>query len=79
MSDRIHALTVVLDRPIRADDAEAIINAIKMVRHVADVQTHVTNPDVHFAVEKARNEIKRKLFEVLEPELHEQLKPLLEP
>jgi hypothetical protein len=37
MTDRYHALTVVLDREIRTDDAEDIINAIKQLRHVVDV------------------------------------------
>ncbi len=49
-------------------DRIKIINAIKMVKHVADVQTHVADPDTYFAVEKARRELGDKLLAVLYPE-----------
>ena len=37
MTDRLKGVYVVFDHDIREDDAEAIINAIKMIKHVADV------------------------------------------
>ena len=37
MTDRLNALTVSLDRDIRDDDAEVIINAIKAIRGVNGV------------------------------------------
>ena len=37
MTDRLNALTVSLDRDIREDDAEVIINAIKAIRGVNGV------------------------------------------
>ena len=47
MTDRIHALTVVLDEDMRIDDAEPLVQAIRMMRHVADVQPiSVTESDL---------------------------------
>jgi hypothetical protein len=43
MTDRLKGLVVVLDKDIRVDDAEEIINAIRMIKGVADVQGSVAN------------------------------------
>ena len=39
MTNRVQFLTVVLDDEIRDEDAEAVMAAIRMVKHVADVGT----------------------------------------
>jgi hypothetical protein len=36
MTDRYNSLTVVLDRDIREDDAEHILNAIRMIKGVGN-------------------------------------------
>lgn len=38
MTDRINTLTVVLESPIRTDDAQGIVEAIAMVRGVQSVE-----------------------------------------
>ena len=38
MTDRIAAFTVVLDEPIREDDVETIMNALKQIRCVLTVK-----------------------------------------
>jgi cell division protein FtsX len=65
MTDRIHALTVFLNRPIRDDDAEAIIAAIRMIKGVADVRPHVHNVDTLYAEQHARQDLEKKLWAVL--------------
>lgn len=65
MTDRYNYLTVVLEQDIRSDDAEPIINAIKMLRHVVDVRPNVTNSGDWAAQEKAKWELRTKLWEVL--------------
>ena len=65
MTDRYHALTVVLDDDIRDDDAEAIINAIRMIRGVADVTPHVVDPETHSARIRARSDVRDKLIELV--------------
>ena len=49
MTDRIHALTVVLDRDMRDDDVECVVDAIRMIRFVASIDTHVTDLRDHQA------------------------------
>ncbi len=41
MTDRISALTIVLEKDIRDDDAKPLIEAIKMMRGVLSVEPHV--------------------------------------
>lgn len=65
MTDRYHALTVVLEEDIRSDDAEDLINAIKMLRGVLSVTPHVTDIESHFSQERARRELIQKLWDVL--------------
>lgn len=71
MTDRIFAYTVVLEKEIRDDDAEAIKNAILMIRGVADVTEHVSNPEIHYAEERIRQEWGKKLWDILYPRSEE--------
>lgn len=65
MTDRYFCLTVALERDIRDDDAECIINAIKMIRGVLNVKGEVSNPDVWMAEERARRELAEKILDVV--------------
>ncbi len=65
MTDRINSLLVVLDKDIRDDDAEEIINAIQMIRHVLKVTPRVSDFDLHIAETRAKNELREKLWELL--------------
>jgi len=64
MTDRIHALTVVLDKDIRDDDVETIIQAIQMIRHVADVRTHVADLKTHAARARVREDLRDRIFQL---------------
>ena len=68
MTDRLNALTVVLDRDIRADDAEALIAAIRQLRRVLDVVPQVADPAAFVAEQRVRHELGQKLLDVLYPE-----------
>lgn len=69
MTDRIHALTVLLDEPIRIDDLEAgLIVAISMLKGVAKVTPHVTNVDVYWAQETARLQLHNVIYKLLSGE-----------
>lgn len=65
MTDRIKGLTVLLEPDKRDDDAEYIINAIRMIKGVVSVKSHIADMDHHFAVETARRELTTKLWDVL--------------
>ncbi len=70
MTDRVAALTVVLDEDIRIDDVEFIVNAIKAIRHVQSVKPIVSNWEVHVAEERVRREIYAKIFDIVYPDRH---------
>lgn len=58
MSDHTRCLVVVLDEDYRTDDAQSIVDAIKMVRGVRDVSAHVSDITQHVAIETARAEVR---------------------
>lgn len=65
MTNRFHSLTVVLEKDIREDDAEALMAAISQLRGVLNVTGEVSTPETYMAVERARHEIKLKLYSAL--------------
>lgn len=65
MTDRYYALTVTLDRDIRDDDALPIIEAIKMIKCVRDVKPLISEPTIYIAQERAKIEIKEKIWGLL--------------
>lgn len=64
MTDRVFAYTVILEKETREDDAEAITQAIRMIKGVADVSPMVANAELYFATETARRELTDKLWKV---------------
>lgn len=68
MSDRFNALTVVLDRDIRDDDAEPLINAIRMLKGVQSVEPRVADVSDHIAYGRVRREIEDRLWKALRDE-----------
>ena len=69
MTDRLNALIVVLDKPIRTDDAEGIIGAISHIKGVASVDTHVADLDSYIAETNAYLDLRKKIGEILWPAL----------
>lgn len=66
MTDRVHALTVVLDRDIRIDDLEPLVTAISLLRGVASVTSTVTTSSDFIARERVRIEMRTRMFDALE-------------
>jgi hypothetical protein len=69
MSDRIHSLLVVLDKDYRDDDVECIVDAIKMIKGVADVHMNVSDAMMTTAITRVRQELGQKLLKVIYPNL----------
>lgn len=66
MTDRVNALTVVLDADYRTDDVEQIVKAISMVRGVVKVDMHVARSmSDHVARTRVRFELQEALLQVL--------------
>jgi len=67
MTDRVHSLTVVLEKDVRTDDVEALISAIRQLRGVISVKQHIADPESHMAMERARNDLRDQIAKILWP------------
>ena len=67
MTDRIHSLTVTLERDIREDDLDQITNAIKMIKGVLSVAEHVADSASYMAEMRARAELGKKVMDIIYP------------
>jgi len=72
MTDRLKGVIVTFKEDIREDDAEAILNAIQMVKGVLTVKPLISNYDQHIAEDRVRHEIYQKLFDVVYPDRHKE-------
>jgi hypothetical protein len=69
MSDRTKCLTVVLDQDYRVDDdAQPIIEAIKMIKGVMSVEANVSDSGTYLAYTIARYELEQRLWNALKRE-----------
>ena len=68
MTDRIHALTVVLEQDTRDNDCQPLIAAIRQMRGVLDVTPHVSDQASYMAEIRARRELGEKILAVIYPE-----------
>ena len=65
MTDRYSALTVTLEHDLRDDDAQALINAIKQLRFVLDVQPHTADPMEQSVAEmRLKTELYEKISDI---------------
>ena len=64
MTDRIHSYTVVLEKDIREDDAEPIINAIKIIKGVLTATPHVADINSTVAKARVRTECLRNIIDI---------------
>lgn len=67
MTDRLHSLTVVLDKNIRVDDAEELLKAIGLLRGVLDVRGNVADAESYMAESRAIEHWRDQLRDVLWP------------
>jgi inosine-uridine nucleoside N-ribohydrolase len=68
MTNRINAITVVLDTDMREDDAEALLAAIRQLRGVLSASGNIADPHTHVAQERMRHELGQKLLAIVYPE-----------
>ena len=72
MTDRYLALTVVLERATRSDDAESIMSAIRLIKGVLSVEGNVADLNQYVAISQVRNEIGEKILDVVYPDRRKQ-------
>jgi hypothetical protein len=66
MTDRVHSLTVILEKDIRVDDIEPLIQAIQQFRGVLEVTTKVATGDSMMAEWRARHDLGQKLLKLIQ-------------
>jgi hypothetical protein len=66
MSDRYNGLIVTFEHPIKAEDAELIMQLFLQVKNVIDVQPVVQDVATICVKNQIRHEMKVKLWEILE-------------
>ncbi len=66
MTDRYSSLTVVLEKDIREDDAESLINAIRHIKGVIRVEGNVSDISELVARSRIRSEVGAKLADLIE-------------
>ena len=62
MTDRNSGFVVILEKDIREDDSQCIVDAIKMIKGVADVHPVVSNPSVHIGQSRERLKVRGLLI-----------------
>ena len=67
MTDRYNSLTVILKKDIRDDDAEPLINAIKMFKGVLNVKGNVSGITSIVAETRVKEEFNEKLLAIVFP------------
>jgi len=72
MTDRFNGLKVFLEKNMRDDDAESLIQAIRQMRGVLSVKGNVADCfEDGLAEGRVRREIGKKIFEILNPERYD--------
>ncbi len=69
MTDRVKGFTVTLEHDIRIDDVQPILEAIRMIRGVVDVQPSIANSDDMIIESRVRSEFREKFYKFLKDNL----------
>jgi len=69
MTDRYKGFLITLDKQIRDDDAEHIINALKMIRGVQSVKPYIKGMEDYMEYEKAKTDCGQKILDFVRKEL----------
>ena len=65
MTNRVSAFLVILEDDTREDDAQAVADAILMIKGVLSVESHISDLNTQIAEARGRSELGKKLFEIL--------------
>ena len=70
MTDRISLLTVALDQPVRTDDIQPLVDAIRMLRGVQDVSVNIDDPSQRLANTHARMGLGERVIKIIRDEVY---------
>jgi hypothetical protein len=69
MTDRVKGFTVTLEKDCRIDDVEVIINAIRMIRGIADVEPSISTSEDYMNRQMIKSELREKFLNFYTNEL----------
>lgn len=69
MTDRVKGFTVTLEKDIRIDDVEVIMQAIRMIRGIADVEPIISTSEDHMNRQRIKYELREKFYKFMTDEL----------
>lgn len=69
MTDRYKGFLITLDKEIRSDDAEPIITAFKMIKHVQIVKPYVKSAEDWMLAEKTIYDIQKNMYDFFQKEI----------
>ena len=69
MTDRVKGFTVTLEKDIRIDDVEVIMQAIRMIRGIADVEPSISTSEDHMNRQRIKYELRDKFYKFMNDEL----------
>ncbi len=64
MTDRVDMLTVALEKDMREDDVQALVNAISQLKGVLTLGMNVTNGSEWTHEMRVKYELQRKILEI---------------
>jgi len=70
LTDRTNGFTVILSKEYREDDAEQIIEAIRMIKGVREVTMHVSGPCCYSASMRAKSELRDSVHKAMSEALY---------
>jgi len=69
MTDRAKGFTITLEQDIRVDNMDYVLNALKMVKGVADVKPIINDSSTFVAERRLATELRDKLYDFIDKEL----------
>lgn len=67
MTDRVHSITVVLDKNYRTDDVVCILDAIQQLRGILSAKANVADLESHIAEQRALEKLRDQMHDILYP------------
>ena len=65
MTERVHSITITLDKDIRIDDAESLLSACRAFRGVVSVTPNVADMVSCVAEDRARHDLTTRILAAL--------------
>lgn len=65
MTDRVKGFVVTLEKDIRIDDVESLMQAIRHMRGIANVEPSISNPDDSINQSRIKSELRGKMYDFI--------------